>query len=386
MYLQQNRCLDAELQVYSKNKVMRVCHIISGDQWAGAEVMVYNLLKVLSNNDNLELSAILLNEGKLAEEIRKLRIPVEVADEVRLNFFQVVCKIQKIIMQLKPSIIHSHRTKENIIAYLSTKLNNYSIQLISTQHGMPEPIHDKYKLLKNFALIKYNNYIISKYFRYLVAVSEDIRNILINNIGFSSEKIYLIHNGVNIVDRNSFLKDKEAFVIGSAGRLSPIKDYPLMVEIAREVIKITDTVRFELAGDGPEKNRINELIRLYNIEKYFTLRGFIDNMEDFYNDLDLYICTSFHEGLPMSILEAMSYKLPIIAANIGGLKELIQDGDQGYLIDGRNPKNYAEKCIALYNDHDLYKAMSLSSQGKINKYYSCNSMAEKYYRMYNNEL
>ncbi len=259
--------------------------------------MVYNLLKGLSNNNNLEMSAILLNEGKLAVEIRKLGIPVEIADESRLNFFQIISKIRKITMQTGPDVIHSHRTKENIIAYLSAKTNKDAISLISTQHGMPEPIYSKYKVIKNFALTKYNNYIISRYFRCLVAVSEDIRNILINNIGISPDKVLIIHNGVGIADSITTMKDKKTFVIGSAGRLSPIKDYPLMVEIAREVLKITDKVRFELAGDGPEKNHIDELIRKNEIERYFTLRGFIDNMQNYYNALDLYICTSIHEGL-----------------------------------------------------------------------------------------
>jgi glycosyltransferase involved in cell wall biosynthesis len=115
-----------------------------------------------------------------------------------------------------------------------------------------------------------------------------------------------------------------------------------MVEIAREVLKQTDKIRFELAGEGPDMERIIGLVHEFKIEKYFSLKGFVEDMSSFYQGIDLYINTSFHEGFPMSVLEAMAHGIPVIALNTGGLKEIINDGIQGYLIEGRDP-NYQQK-------------------------------------------
>jgi glycosyltransferase involved in cell wall biosynthesis len=338
-------------------------------------------VKGLKNFNNMELSAILLNEGKLADELRNLGIPVVVVDETRMNFFQIVRNVQRIIMKVSPDIIHSHRMKENILSYLSAKSDN-RIQLVCTQHGMPEPIRFKYKIMKHIFLSKYNNYIIRKYFRYVISVSEDIRNILIQKCSFQSSKVILIYNGTEIQDNNSLDRDRDIFVIGSAGRFFPIKDYPLLVEIAREVLHQTDKVKFELAGEGPEKEMILSLIRGYGIEKAFSLTGFIDDMAIFYEGLDLYINTSIHEGLPMSILEAMAHGLPVIAPNTGGIKEILQNGIEGYLVEGRNPKMFAEKCIQLARDKKLSRTLGKASREKIMNDFSLDKMARNYYDLY----
>jgi glycosyltransferase involved in cell wall biosynthesis len=360
---------------------MRICHIISGDLWAGAEVMIYRLLKGLQNYKNMELSAILLNEGKLAEEIQKLGIPVDVVDETRLNFFQILRNARKIIMQTSPDVIHSHRMKENILAYLSAK-SDKRMQLVCTQHGMPEPLRVKFKIMKNMILSKYHFFILSKYFRYVIAVSEDIQINLLKQYDFHKDKVFLIYNGTDIPNNHSSKKERNIFVIGSSGRLFPIKDYPLMVEIAREVLQQTDKIRFELAGEGPEREKILGLIHKYRIGNAFTLRGFMDSMADFYHGLDLYINTSLHEGLPMSILEAMAHGLPVIAPKTGGLTEILDDGMQGYFVDGRNPGLFAEKCLQLYRDKELSRRMGTTSREKIKRDFSLDKMAKEYTDLY----
>lgn len=360
---------------------MRICHIISGDLWAGAEIMNYRLIKGHQKFKNLEISAILLNEGKLAEGLRELGIPVTVVDESRLNTFQIAKKIREIVMHASPDIVHSHRTKENILAYFATKLDK-RIQLVCTQHGMPEPLCIKMKRLQHVILSKYHLYILLKHFRYVIAVSEDIRTKIIQQYGFQKGKVLLIHNGTEIPKYYSPNRKNNDFVIGSAGRLFTIKDYPLLVEIAHEVLQETGNIRFELAGEGPEKENILRIIHKHKIERAFILKGFIDNMKTFYHGLDLYINTSLHEGLPMSILEAMSHGLPVVAPKTGGLPEILKDGLQGYLVDGRNPRAFAEKCLQLYRDKELTRKMGMASRERIINDFSLEKMAEKHYDLY----
>ncbi len=348
--------------------------------------MYYMLLKGLLKHNNIQLSAILLNEGKLAEEVRKLGIHLEIVDETRLNFFQMIKKLRNITREFAPDIIHSHRLKENILAYYAINSDKKKISLITTQHGMPEPLSKKIKFLKDMALSKYNIHMLSKHYRYIVTVSEDIRSSYIKQYGIPENKVVVICNGIKKCFDISSKKEKGIFVVGSAGRLFPIKNYTLMVQIAKEVLSKTDKVRFELAGEGPERDKILRLIDEYNLRQGFVLRGFIDNIETFYHGLDIYINTSLHEGFPMSLLEAMACGLPIIAPKVGGIREMITDGQEGFLVEGRNPKGYSDKCIELMWNKQLIQRMGAASREKVNNEYSMDSMANNYYRLYNEAM
>ena len=364
---------------------MRICHIISGDLWAGAEVMCYRLLKGLHNINKIELHAILLNEGKLAHELRRCGVPVTIIDESRYNFFQILLKIRGIIKDFSPDVLHSHRFKENILAYLSVKYRN-NISMVCTQHGMPEPLDGKTKMLKKNILAKYNFSIISRKYSIIVAVSSDVKRALVNTYGFPDNKVVVIHNGTYLPEKQVCNNKGDDFLIGSAGRFFPIKDYSLMVHVAGDVLRQTDRIQFLLAGEGPEKEGITSLIREYKLEHAFRLLGFVDDMEGFYQSLDLYINTSIHEGLPMGILEAMSYGIPVIASKCGGLPEIIDSGIEGFLIEGRNSKGFAEKCLQLFSDKELYLKMCAASRKKVHVSFSVDMMANNYFCLYNKIL
>jgi hypothetical protein len=139
---------------------MKICHIISGDQWAGAEVMVYNLLKGLREYKGVELYCILFNDGIVAKQIKEIGISVQIVDEKKYNIFRIINKTRDILEKNLPDIIHSHRQKENIVAYYSS-CSMSKVKRFCTQHGMPEPLNNIKKELKarsclqNFIIIFY---------------------------------------------------------------------------------------------------------------------------------------------------------------------------------------------------------------------------------------
>ena len=320
--------------------------------------MYYNLVKGLIKYENVEILSVLFNDGKLAKEVRKLGVDVKIFDEKLMSTYQIANNICDFIKKASPDIVHSHRFKENILAYISVK-NNKKVKLICTQHGKPEPTRFKYKLLKNVILSKYNIYILTKCFDRVIAVSEDLNNFMLKKYNFELEKVNVIYNGIEIPYVGGSKKENKVFVIGSAGRLYKVKDYPFFVEVAREILKQTTSVRFELAGDGPEKENILKLIYKYKMENYFRLTGFLNDMRVFYEGLDLYINTSLHEGLPMSILEAMAYGLPVIAPNCGGIPEILDSNLRECLVDGRDPKDFARKCLMFYKDKEYAKTIGM---------------------------
>ena len=342
--------------------------------------MAYNLMKHLSETNNIELSAILLNEGKLYKKLRDIGIKVDVVDEAKYGFMKIIMNTRELLSINRPDIVHSHRYKENIVAYLSSVGRN-KIRLVSTQHGMPEQygnnIGGKYSFLQ-----KVNFWIIANSFQKLVAVSSDIKNALEGKMGFSDRLVTVIRNGTEIPLIVTSKKAKDFVVVGSMGRFFPVKDFPFMVEIAKILRIETDKIKFELAGDGPDENIIIEMIKKYRLENVFCLRGFLENVEEYFMGIDIYLNTSIHEGIPLSILEAMSYGIPVIAPDVGGIKEIIKDGSEGYLIKKRDPKLFADKCFELYKNSSLRASMGVFGREKIEREFSNGRMAREYERLY----
>jgi len=359
--------------------MIKVCHIISGDLWAGAEVMACHLLQGLKAYPDLELFSIVLNRGRLSEEIERLGIPCYIMDETKLSFLQILLEIRRILKKKPANIIHSHRYKENILAYFASRAKK-GIRLITTQHGMPGA--EGKRSIKDRLISRLNFFVLSSSFQNVVAVSKDIKNSFIDQFGFSENKVKVIHNGIVITECVPKVGEKNLFIIGSAGRFFPVKDYPLMVEVANEVLKKTNNIRFELAGEGPEKEKIKELIHKYGLEKSFLLTMFLSDASSFYNKLDLYLNTSFHEGIPMSVLEAMVLGIPVVAPNVGGLSEIVTDRVEGYLIADRNPKDFANKCLCLYENKSLRKQMGVAAHQRVAKDFTIHRTAEQYYSLY----
>lgn len=362
------------------NSSLKILHLVSGDLWAGAETMACNLLKRLKNYNDIDISVIILNEGRLAKELRLAGLTVHVIDERQNSFWEIFKKTRKIVIGCLPEIIHSHRYKENLLALLISGCLR-GIKLVSTQHGLPEAYAKKPAIVQRFKTLA-NFSILSRFFT-TVTVSGDILNSLIIRFGFRKENVEIIHNGIELPENVSSPNNTGEFVIGSSGRLFPVKDYPLMLEIARVVaLKGVKNIRFELAGNGPEMPELKKMIAYYGLKADFILKGHVDDMESFYRGLDVYLNTSVHEGIPMTILEALSYGIPVIAPAVGGIIEIIDDANDGFLIDSRNPQDFAEKCMLLKDNIELRKRMAHAAREKAEQVFSAEKMADKYYRLY----
>ncbi len=358
--------------------MLRICHLISGDLWAGAEVMACHLLTHLSAFPGLDLTAILLNEGRLARELRAAGLPVQVVDENQHSFPKIAYAIRNILAPHPPDILHSHRYKENLLAFLVSRFYP-DMRLITTQHGLPETLDQSISWGQKVKS-KTNFFVLSRYYMKVVAVSGDIQKYFINDLGFCTERVAVIHNGIEIPPTVHTKAAGGPFVIGSSGRLFPIKDYPLMIRIAQEMAPGSE-IFFALAGDGPEMGALEEAIDECGLAGRFFLKGHLEDMDSFYRGLDLYLNTSVHEGIPMTILEAMTHGLPVVAPMVGGIGEIIDDGVEGFLIPNREPKAFAEKCLLL-QDPELRHRMGRAARVKVERVFSAEQMARKYYQLY----
>lgn len=363
--------------------MIKILHIISDDLWAGAEVMASTLLRGLCQYADVKLSVIVLNNGRLADDLRACNLNVLVLDEQQRSFPVLVRMTRNFVRSNSPHIIHSHRYKENLLAFLAS-IGTCNPALISTMHGLPEVFDNRPLLLARFKS-KLNFYLLSSSFAKTVAVSSEISNRLLDHYGFDDVRVKVIHNGVpsqKINCNKCTSESRPYFTIGSSGRLFPVKDFPLLVEIARIITDQEPEVRFELAGEGPVRAQLESLLKSYGLQGRFILRGHVEDMEPFYAGIDLYLNTSLHEGIPMTILEAMSRGIPVIAPRVGGIREIITSGENGFLINGRDPRIFAERCLQLYRDMQLRRVISVAAREKVVCEFTDVKMVDSYYRLY----
>ena len=340
---------------------------------------IWNLLKGLQVYSGLELQVLILNPGRPADEIRDLGIGTVIIDETVTPFCSLLRFVRAETRKFRPDVIHSHRYKENVLAYCASRAGGHAA-LVRTQHGMPER-YSKSFLLKD-AVIRYIDMaFLSRCFDTTVVVSGEMKAGLLSEIPHSSKRLEVIHNGVMLPE--PFPKaEKETFVIGTCGRLNIVKNYALFVKVAARIHLLEPKIRFELAGDGPEMDFLRKRVEDLGLEAVFRFRGHMDEISYFFRGLDLFVSTSLHEGIPMSVLEGMSYGLPVIAPSVGGFKEIVTHGADGFLIDGHDSRVFAEKCLALYRDTDLRQKMGNSAREKVKNHFSLQRMSEQYYQLY----
>jgi glycosyltransferase involved in cell wall biosynthesis len=357
-------------------EMVRVVHIISGDLWAGAESMACNLVRELLGHPGLDLSVYLLNGGTLAERLGELPVDLTVSDEQRSSFLQLLSTTRHWLNHRQPHIIHSHRYKENILAYLASR-GRRTVHLLATQHGLPETGSRRLPGLVaglNRSLLRYR-------FDKVVGVSNNIRDHFRRDCGIQVGRLAVVNNGIDLPSNFTSYAQKDQFVVGSAGRLFPVKDYSLMIEVARCVAQTAPATKFMLAGEGPQRSNLEGELRGQSLENLFSLLGHLEDIPAFYGRLDVYINTSVHEGVPMSILEAMAHGLPVVAPDVGGIGEIIENGVDGFLVAGRNPEDFADPILKL-QDAKLRRRIGEAAREKIRRSFSAQSMAEQYYQLY----
>lgn len=359
---------------------MRVCHIASGDLWAGAEVMACNLIRGLRSHPNAEPFAIVLNTGRLSEELDRAGVPTHVLDERKLSFLEITRSAARLVKELNPGVVHSHRYKENAIAYLASLSAKERPVLVGTQHGLPE-VFDAGARLRHRFKARANFWLLSKRFDMTVAVSAEIGNAL-RASGFCSDRVATIVNGIDLPEVDGTRTATTGFAIGSAGRLVPVKDYALMVDSANLVVAAEPAIHFELAGEGPLFDNLQSHVAKLGLGDRFLMKGPVKEIGDFYRGLDVYISTSIHEGIPMSVLEAMALEIPPVVPRVGGLLEIVTDGVDGYLVGGRDPRSFAQRCLALYQNDELRRRMGRAAREKVVKKFSLAKMVDSYMDVY----
>jgi L-malate glycosyltransferase len=362
---------------------LTICHVFSGDLWAGAEVVIFNLLTGLRREAGLRVVALALNEGTLTARLREAGITTHVIPERRHTVAGIVWRAARLLRDERVGIIHSHRYKENVLAWLLARWLG-SAELVTTVHGLPEAPNNRGERVQAAGWRRRLDFaIVRNAFSAAVAVSEEMKGALVRRYRFPEGRVRVIRNGVTspaaVV---SAAPRHEVFHIGTVARMVPIKGLDLFVEVAARLRRELTAVRFSILGDGPLRDELAGQAARLGLGDSLELLPPRADPSGYYRSLDLYLTTSVHEGLPLSVVEAMACGKPVVSAAVGGIPEIVVDGEDGFLVDGRDPATFADRCHALIRDERRRVAMGQHALTTARTRLSAAAMAEGYRRLY----
>jgi len=205
----------------------------------------------------------------------------------------------------------------------------------------------------------------------------------------NKEKLMTVYNSFQIEEmmaRHQLINDKRLFSIGFVGRFNHVKRLDIFIELANELKKEIKHFKIILVGDGKEKGRIDELIRINNLENYFITPGFVTDTASYYKKFDIFILPSKREAHSVALLEAGANGIPALAFNVGGNSEIIVNGKTGYIIPECNFTLMFKKIKKLYDLVDFRLEMGEFAKKYVQETFSINKRINNLISLYNKVL
>lgn len=365
-------------------KELKVLQLASGDLWAGAEVQFYNLCRKLHAFQGVQLRAILLNNGILAEELSRAGIHVTVLDEQTLSPFGILRRLARIVFEFQPDIIHSHRLKENVFAGAASPLSPRA-KCVVTVHGAPETASKPANIYRTGGKIA-EWLVIAFRFAAKIYVSHELRSRLEPR---PNGKSRVIENGIDIEQtlekaRLHFepYSGDEAKHIGFLGRLAPVKRPDLLLDVVEQAA-VRDRLPyiFHVIGDGPLYNQLLFSAREKGVTQHIRIHGFHANPLPLLARMDCLLITSDHEGLPTNLLEAMCLGVPVVAHAVGEIPRVLEYGKLGILIENQDPGYYANALKECFSKSRPGRGPS-DLFNRVKDRYSADRNAVRYLNLY----
>jgi glycosyltransferase involved in cell wall biosynthesis len=270
----------------------------------------------------------------------------------------------------RAGITHLHSVYSTTVALILSRV--FDVHLSMTLHGPAEftdpegfAIHDKVRAAEVVCAISY----FGRSQIMLWSAADDWHKLYVTPLGVDS-------TGWKLAE---FREKPETFELISAGRLADIKGFPLMLEAIAELCKQGRVLRLTLAGDGPSRAELEEQARRLGIENCVLFSGWRNQEElrELYTRSDLFIMSSFAEGVPVVLMEAMAIGLPCVAPRINGIPELIRNEEDGLLFAAANVSEMARAIARMMDDTEMRRRMAESSRAQVANKYNLGKNVEK---------
>lgn len=315
--------------------MLKILHLSAPTALAGAERVMLNYLHNY-NASNVSVHVVsLLNFQRLdnpfTDAISSLEIPFDKIPIGNTSLFKQISQIINILKLNKINILHTHGYRADVTGFVAARIAG--IPIVSTVHGWT-PISMKlrsYEALDRFFL---------KRFEKVICVSKPLFTQLLQQVTKTGCLVY-VPNAVAVPDLSTTPRElarkklgckPSELIVLSAGRLSKEKGIDILLEAFANLSSSDKVFKLIIAGDGPLRSELQNLANNLGIHERVNFAGYVNDVSTYYAAADVFVMSSHTEGSPMALMEAMSWGLPVVATEVGGIPDIVQDGHNGCLV------------------------------------------------------
>ncbi len=375
--------IDSRYNMVVKNRI-KILYFITGLKTGGAEIVLYNLVKEIDKERFEPIMISILSLTEVGEKIKKSGIPVlSLNAKFKFNPF-IFFRLLSILKKEKPIILHTFLFHTDFLGRIVGKFCKVPIIISSIRNEyIGGSLRER--------LLQFTD----KFADVVVIVSQKVEEKMIKARVVSPQKSIVIYNGIDInkfkfQDEEKRKEIREKFnlkesnkVLISVGRLFKAKGYPYLIEAIKILKEKYPEIVLLILGEGEEREKLEKLIRKDNLDKNIFLLGRKENVADFLNVADVFVLSSLWEGFPNVILEAMACGLPVVATNVGGVEEIIEDNVSGFLVEPKNPSALAKKIEFVLNlNSGKRKEIGKKGRKTIEEKFSLGKMIKSYENLY----
>ena len=353
---------------------MKILQIIPEFGIAGAEIMLENLIYgLIDKGHQVRVLSLYTYSSPITERLDNHKVDIHYLDKKPGFDIKTIIRLKKEITSFAPDVIHTHRY---ILPYVcAASFFNRKIIRVHTVHNIATKEVGKKQLLIQKFLVKCLNIT-------LVAISPLIKQTIVDYYKLPSKRVPMVFNGIDL----SKCKKKLDYHIGSQctvihiGRFSEQKNHKSLIIAFARLCKEFPDIKLKLVGDGELRENIESLVEKYKIKENVKFLGLLGTVYDELYNSDIFILPSNYEGMPITLIESMATGLPIIATNVGGIPDMINNDTSGIIINNTIDDIY-NSLKTVINNYELRNKIGQNAQ-KRSIMFSKENMTQGYIKIY----
>jgi glycosyltransferase involved in cell wall biosynthesis len=351
---------------------LKIAHVSDSMEMGGAEKLTATLCRMQRDRGHTASVHCLYGIGVLGEELRATGF--EVILHHPSAFFHLICSLYRSFRRSRPDVVHCHNATAAIIAAFPARLAGVKTVIV-TRHGLVKPPYQIRRELK-FALA-------SRWCDWIVGVCQGTRTNLLAAPFAARARIIHIYNGASPADIRAVPRPKKGFTLLYVGRLAPLKGHATLLQAVALTRSRHPDVQLWIVGDGPLQLRLRKLTDELGLNDCVTFFGEQGDVSPFMLAADLFVSSSVTEGLPVSLLEAMSVGLPALVTDVGGMGEIARLSGGVTIVPSGDPQGMAAALSdAIARRQELPKMGQLASYC-YDQYFRPERMLDDYMNLYN---
>ena len=354
---------------------MKIMQVIPYFCFGGAETMCENLTYALEKlGHSVTVVCLLPERTPISERMERAGIRVRYLDKKLGLDLSMIPKLTKLFREEKPDVVHTHL---NVLKYTAPA---------AKLAGVPRCVHTIHNLADKEAEGRISGMISGFVFRrglsIPVALSPLVHQSIMDYYGLEAQRIPTVFNGIPLdrcIPRETYALGEKAVLV-HVGRFNEQKNHGGLLEAFRLLLKKCPNTELWLLGDGELRDQMESYAQSLDIQDRVRFLGSQENVYPYLHDADVFVLPSRYEGMPMTVIEAMGTGLPIVASNVGGIPDMVKDGESG-LLTTLAPEDIARCCAALLRDEKLRERLGRRARAESGRF-SAEEMARSYCRVY----